>query len=286
MNQSVYLSRSALKDKAKGALNGHYRKLILATFLLTGINLSVTFAIEYILSFFIGMATSFGMISSGSFTPGMSEADLTALTQTILASSQSLSVAATTQAISYLLSFVASVFIYMMNIGLTMMFLKIACGGSCAVSDLFSCFRHHFSTCLRLALCMTLIQQLLLLPQTLLLFFVNYTDSSLCTAITAICMIPANILYLLLSLTYSQSCYLHLDFPEYSCSKVMKLSRQMMKGHKMRYFLLELSFIPLILLNALTFGIGNLWLLPYQQMTLVFFYLNLVQNTRVNTHGN
>ncbi len=50
----------------------------------------------------------------------------------------------------------------------------------------------------------------------------------------------------------------------------------MMKGHKRRLFRLELSFLPLMLLCVLSFGIGFLWLNPYMQMTYTCFFLDLM----------
>ena len=45
-----------------------------------------------------------------------------------------------------------------------------------------------------------------------------------------------------------------------------------MKGHKMRCFLLSLSFIGWILLGILTLGIGYIWLIPYMYTTMAAFY--------------
>lgn len=282
MNQTTFLSRSLLKDKARGALNGHYSKFILAFFILSCINLAATFAIEYILSLFLGLGAAFSLLSSGVNTAGMSAADIATLEQDILAASNSPSTQAVSQSIFYLLSFVVSIFIYIMNIGFIMMFMELASGRPFRISDLFTGFKHHFSTCFHLSLRMTLIQQLVVLPQTVLLFFTNYTQNASAVAIILLLLIPCYMIYAVLSLSYSQSCYLHLDFPDYSCNQIMGYSRKIMKGHKLRLFWLELSFFPLLLLCALTLGVGNLWLTAYQQMTLVFFYLNLIENTRAS----
>ena len=52
----------------------------------------------------------------------------------------------------------------------------------------------------------------------------------------------------------------------------LRLSRRMMKGHKMQLFKLQLSFIGWILINMLTFGVGSLWLIPYVMTTFAAFY--------------
>ena len=48
-----------------------------------------------------------------------------------------------------------------------------------------------------------------------------------------------------------------------------------MKGHKGELFVLYLSFIGWWLVAAITFGIGALYVYPYQQVTSANFYLAL-----------
>ena len=52
-------------------------------------------------------------------------------------------------------------------------------------------------------------------------------------------------------------------------------SRMLMDGHKLELFFLDLSFLGWALLVPLTFGIGSLWLTPYQLTTRASFYRQL-----------
>ena len=52
-------------------------------------------------------------------------------------------------------------------------------------------------------------------------------------------------------------------------------SQQMMKGYKMKLFLLDLSFIGWILLCLVTFCIGFLWVKPYIETAHAKFYEEL-----------
>lgn len=54
-------------------------------------------------------------------------------------------------------------------------------------------------------------------------------------------------------------------------------SKYLMKGHKGRLFMLELSFIGWGILSILSLGIGLIWLLPYQNATKVAFYEDLTK---------
>lgn len=72
--------------------------------------------------------------------------------------------------------------------------------------------------------------------------------------------------------SYSQTIYIMLDHPEMSAMEAIASSRQMMRGHKAEYFVLELSFIGWALLSGFTFGILQIWLEPYMQVTRANFY--------------
>lgn len=55
-------------------------------------------------------------------------------------------------------------------------------------------------------------------------------------------------------------------------------SKNLMKGHKWRLFVLDLSFIGWGILSVLSLGIGLIWLLPYVNATKVAFYEDLIKN--------
>ena len=74
------------------------------------------------------------------------------------------------------------------------------------------------------------------------------------------------------AIAYSLTPYILKDYPELSVNQAINLSVKMMKGHKMRYFLLTLSFIGWGLLGILTLGIGYIWLTPYMYTTTAAFY--------------
>lgn len=74
------------------------------------------------------------------------------------------------------------------------------------------------------------------------------------------------------SIAYSQMFYIMAEDPDIEAGDAMKKSMKLMKGHKMDYFLLQLSFIPWYLLCLLTFGILYIWVAPYVAATNAAFY--------------
>lgn len=74
------------------------------------------------------------------------------------------------------------------------------------------------------------------------------------------------------AISYSQTNFILKDQPELKYNAAIERSMAMMKGHKMEYFLLNLSFIGWVLLGILTFGIGMLWVTPYMTTAQAHFY--------------
>lgn len=75
--------------------------------------------------------------------------------------------------------------------------------------------------------------------------------------------------------SYAMASYISIDNEELSAEECVQRSIEMMKGHKMQLFLLDLSFFGWVLLSILTLGIGLLWLAPYQETAHIKFYEDL-----------
>lgn len=81
-------------------------------------------------------------------------------------------------------------------------------------------------------------------------------------------IIPGIILAIALSLTM----YVLLDNPNMSSIDAIKRSYDMMKGYKMEFFMLQLSFLGWLILGIFTLGILYLWLIPYMSVAQANFY--------------
>ena len=83
---------------------------------------------------------------------------------------------------------------------------------------------------------------------------------------------------------YALTPFLLVDCPELSPLKCIKLSNEMMKGHKFDLFYLYLSFIGWGILCVFTLGIGLLWLIPYMETSFAAFYQD-VKEQYLAQHG-
>ena len=83
------------------------------------------------------------------------------------------------------------------------------------------------------------------------------------------------------SIKYSQVYLIALDNPELSAKEVINKSKQMMEGHKMDYFMLNLSFIGWAILGVFTLGILYFWLIPYMSVTQSNFYNSIKMQNNI-----
>ena len=85
------------------------------------------------------------------------------------------------------------------------------------------------------------------------------------------------------SYEYMMIPYILADHPDMPREQVFDLSRQMLNGHKMDAFVLDLSFLGWYLLSILTFGIvGLFWTNPYYFQTKAEFYQTLLTEKGVS----
>ena len=77
------------------------------------------------------------------------------------------------------------------------------------------------------------------------------------------------------SYSYAMAPFIMAEHPEMNANECITASREMMHGHKMELFFLDLSFIGWILLSILTLGIGNVFLVPYAHAAHAAFYRDI-----------
>lgn len=74
------------------------------------------------------------------------------------------------------------------------------------------------------------------------------------------------------SYEYAMVPYILAENPEIEMKRAFELSKEMMRGQKWNYFVLQLSFIGWNLLGLLACGIGIAFVNPYYEATLAEFY--------------
>lgn len=81
--------------------------------------------------------------------------------------------------------------------------------------------------------------------------------------------------------SYSLILFILVDHPEYSPLEAIRKSKEMMYGHRMELFVLNLRFIPWALLGIITLGIGFIWVVPYVMSAFSEFYQQIKEQNEV-----
>ena len=177
----------------------------------------------------------------------------------------------------YLTLIIGGILTYMLRSGITLFFLKTACKQHGTLSDLFFGFIWQFKKSLVYSVISSLMFHIIMLPfEFFLLAIICGVHTSFTFTAVTLSFTLGMLIYKPLELGLSQYYFLLLDFPKQKASELLKMSRHIMKGHKWRFFLLRLSFLPLQLLSVISLGVGFLWVIPYQKMTYSLFFLDLM----------
>lgn len=181
----------------------------------------------------------------------------------------------------FLFSFLLGVLSTLLQIGSYFLLLNIVSRQSWSVSDLFFAFRRDLGRAATVAVALSLIPLLCLLPYYIFSYLFRQNLIPLWAILMLLSLIAGIAVYIPATLSLSMAPLLLLDFPQYNASDILQHSVQIMNGNKGRLFLLELSFLPLNLLCVFSFGLGTLWVMPYMQMTMVLFYLDIMKQQSV-----
>lgn len=215
--------------------------------------------------------------------------------------------------INYILVLIVQIVASVLNVGVDLIFLKSACGMPSSIGDLFYGYKQNFVRALEIGTVITIIQSICMIPvdwaslqlidvmDSIPLFnefngsSVNavasssmggYIDSrELLEAYNILAnammkyytiMLICTVVSVILTLPFFPAYYMLLDFPDWSASMILKRSFEVMNGNKWRLLKLYLSFIPLYLLCIVTCGLALIWVIPYMDMTVTNFYLDLM----------
>lgn len=175
-----------------------------------------------------------------------------------------------------ILLILADIICAVMDVGITLYFLNIACRRPLSVRDLFYGFQNDSKKSLIIAVAIVLCRLACLMPFQYLVQTLLRTRELKWLLYAGFALVIGLCIYVTVFLGIALSYYLMLDFPQISAKETLALSWRTMRGQRRRLFFLELSFLPLMLLCVLSFGIGFLWLKPYMQMTYACFFLDLM----------
>lgn len=175
----------------------------------------------------------------------------------------------------YIIQLLFSLIFSIFTIGFLKMYLDGSRGYPVVFSDLFYGFRHHPDRVIVLSFLMGLLMLVCLAPGYILLIAAAILYSNILIPLSLLCLLAGMVVYLILSMGFSQSYYLLTDYDDLNSVRSLRESWRLMKGNKGRYFRLQLSYLGLLILAFFSCGLALLWVTPYIAMTNTLFYREL-----------
>lgn len=177
-------------------------------------------------------------------------------------------------------SLILSLLFCIFSVGLVRMFLNMSRNMQYGITDIFYGFTHRPDRTLGAAVILYLIGLACMLPYLILMGLYDATANLPFGVIGLAAGVAGGIIAVILMLGYSQVYYLLADREDLTAIETLRTSKEMMAGHKARYFYLTISFFGWLLLSIFSCYIGLLWLIPYMEMTMTTFYQNLTCELR------
>lgn len=108
--------------------------------------------------------------------------------------------------------------------------------------------------------------------------FIVYLLVSLYTVLWALIPLAGIIIAIIKGYAYSLAIYLSKDNEQLGYNDAITKSRSLMNGKKQDRFILSLSFIPWMLLSLVTFGLANIYVIPYMLAADAIYANEVIKN--------
>jgi uncharacterized membrane protein len=172
-------------------------------------------------------------------------------------------------------SVLTNVVSYLILAGAMKIYLNLCRERRCSFSDLWFAFSNHPEPIAVYSVIQFILQTVLFTGGYWMLSILWLTtDQHRIVQLIVITVVVALVL-LYLQLSLSMVLFLYCDAPYQSARELISESFRMMRGNRLRLLRLLLSFLGVMLLGVLSFGIGFLFARPYMYVTQALFYLEL-----------
>ena len=165
-------------------------------------------------------------------------------------------------ALGYVFSFIISILINVISAGMLYMYLNIARNKEFSLNDLFYFFKKYPDRVITATFVLAFINVLTMLPYTIYGYSLptDISDMNLLMEMavkSGVLMIIGTVVYEIITIPLEMTYYILADNPQTKGMDALKESIEMMRGNFWRYFLLKLSFVPLMFLSVFTFYIAK-----------------------------
>ena len=172
--------------------------------------------------------------------------------------------------------FLANLLLGVLISGQAYFFMNIVYGKEAHFSDLSAGWKEHPEKAILLRIPFALAGTLATAPINI---YVLFLKDAMDRNVLFVCMLLATaggVIEVLLEIVYAQVLYLLHDFPDRSVTDLFRASARLMDGHKGQYFLLVLSYLPLLVAGVMLFFIPALFVMSQLNAVQAAFYQALV----------
>ncbi len=156
------------------------------------------------------------------------------------------------------------------------MYMNLIYSQTVSISDIFFGFKQQPQKAVALQGIFEIIANVLTLPYFVLLYGLQAGIDFLASIPFLILTLVSYLLLFYVKIVFSQIFFLLHDFPDWSVRQILTTGIHLMKGKKLKYLGLILSFIPMILLGCITLFIPLLWINVYMLATYAAFYQDIM----------
>ena len=232
---NFYKTTTQLKTEARGLLLGKYGIYIAAL----AIMVSILFLLSSVISFVLPTGTIWGTI------------------------------------LEYVLSFIVDLIGAVLTLGLIYFNLNICRNKPFKKSDIFFGFSSHPDKAIITRFLFGVAELVCLLPAILFGALYYITEIGALLLVTSLFLVIGFVFIVIIHLTYNYIYNVMLDYPNATLKECFHYCGEIMKGHRIRIFYLQASFIPLYILSIFSLGIGFLFVIPYSNIATTLFYLDV-----------
>ena len=222
-------------------------------------------AIYIFIGIAILMAFSLNLLSNGVF------ASIEVMEDYVTRMGSSLSFYLKTEGTFYVVGAIMST----VSVAIMYMALKVARGQDVKISDISYVVKNNPDKVIIIFTIQTLLTFLVSVPQNIIAMYTVGVESVVIDIAYYGFMFFSYIADIYIVVMFSQAMFLFIDDPQESPYRCIELSSRVMTKNFGRYFILVLSFLPLMIIAMFSFGLLYLWVLPYQYTTYALFYMQL-----------
>ena len=173
-----------------------------------------------------------------------------------------------------LVNFVVAVLVGVIQIGLKSIYLDMLFDNTSGIFSLFRYYRENQNSAVVISAFFALLDTICSLPVLAVLIFEE--TASVITLPLVLALIVRTLSQFIVRTLFFPVQYLLMDYPEMLPAAMIRTGQRLMRGRRMDYVKLSLSFIPMHLLGFMSMGIGTFWVLAYQNCTYAAFYKDMI----------